>query len=181
METFTESKELVENPHFAQQRRECLAGLGDSMIDAPIVDVVRAFNGLSCCFTLQSCYGHFVYPDRSDPHNLESLPDTDAITRVKYRIAYLALCVEDSESGRALLDALAEVPSLDPDNIQFGCAEWFWERQVDSYVLQVEPSRFKFQDKAILGYQEALKIQALRGVFFGHVKDLPARQQGGGL
>lgn len=172
METFIESRPLVENPDYREQRRERLAGLSEGMIDEPIVDVIDALNRLPQCFTLQCCYGHFVYPGQEDLQNLERLPETRIVTEVEYRIAYLAFCVEDSAPGRTLLEGLKTVASIDPDNVQFGCAEWFWEQQVDSYVLQVEPDRFKFQDKAFLGYEEALKIEKVRDAFFADLRKL---------
>jgi tRNA(Phe) wybutosine-synthesizing methylase Tyw3 len=61
LETFTEPKELAENPHYQDQRRKSLAGLSDGMIDVPIIELINAFNKLPYCFTLQSCYGHFIY------------------------------------------------------------------------------------------------------------------------
>ena len=106
METFTDIKELVENPHYQDQREKGLAGLRDGMIDVPIIEIVNGFNKLPCCFTLQSCYGHFLYNDQKDPHNLESLPVTSNIARVEYKIAYIAFCTENSDSGRKLLEAL---------------------------------------------------------------------------
>ncbi|MEW5717292.1 MAG: hypothetical protein AB1817_01570 [Chloroflexota bacterium] len=178
METFTQSKALVENPHYPNQRQKCLADLCDGMIDEPIVALINAFNKLPCCFTLQCCYGHFVYSGQSDPHNLEPLPTTDTIARVEYRIAYVAFCIENSDWGRRLFDALKEITAIDPENIQFGCAEWFWQRQVNSYALQVEPDRFKFEDKAILDYKEALKIEKVRNEFFVRLAELLRRQQG---
>ena len=36
METYTDLKELVENPSFHEQRERILTGLGDDMIDAPL-------------------------------------------------------------------------------------------------------------------------------------------------
>lgn len=166
METFTELKALLENPHYQDQRQKSLAGLHDGMIDPPIIELINALNKLPYCFTLQCCCGHFVYSGQNDPHNLEPLPRTGAIASVEYRIAYIALCIENSDLGRMLLGALKGMAEIDPENIQFGCAEWFWERQVNSYVLQVEPDRFKFADKAILDYQEALKIEKIRNEFF---------------
>ena len=44
METFIELKELVENPHYQEQRQKCLAGLTDVMIDAPITELINDFN-----------------------------------------------------------------------------------------------------------------------------------------
>jgi len=31
------------------------------MIDGPIIGLINGFNKLPYCFTLQSCYEHFVY------------------------------------------------------------------------------------------------------------------------
>ena len=141
METFTESKELVENPHYQDQRQKSLAGLSDDMIDEPIIELINGFNKLPYCFTLQSCYGHFIYSGQNDPHYLEPLPMTDTIARVEYRIAYIAFCIDNSDLGRMLFDDLKGIADIDPENIQFCCAEWFWKRQVNSYALQVEPDR----------------------------------------
>ena len=147
METFTEPKELVENLSYQEQRQESLAGLTDSMIDTPIIGLVNDINTLPCCFTLQSCYGHFIYNGQNDTRNLEPLPHTDKIDRVEYRIAYLAFCIENSALGKGLIAALGRITDIDPANIQFCSAKWFWERQVNSYALQVEPDRFKHKDK----------------------------------
>ena len=178
METFTEPKALVENPHYQDQKRKCLANLNDDMIDEPIIELINTFNTLPYCFTLQSCYGHFVYSGQNDPQNLEHLPVTDTIARVEYRIAYIAFCIEKSVCGRMLFEALKSIADIDPENIQFCCAEWFWEQQVNSYALQVEPDRFKCEDKAILDYTEALKIEKIRNDFFVQLKKLLQKQQG---
>ncbi|MFN2133076.1 MAG: hypothetical protein ACK2VD_21295 [Anaerolineae bacterium] len=172
METFIEPRELVENPHYARQRRKAVHGLHDGMIDAPIVELVRRLNELPHCFTLQSCYGHFLYEGQDDPHHLGALPVTGAIARVEYRIAYLAFCVANSASGRELLAALQGITMIDPSNVQFGCATWFWERQINSYVLQVEPDRFMYQDRAMLDYGEALHIEATRDAFLARLREL---------
>jgi len=172
LETFTEPKALVENQYYKYQRQKCLASLIDHVIDEPIIEIVNAFNKLPYCFTLQSCYGHFICSGQNDPHNLQPLPLTDTITAVEYRIAYIAFCVEYSEMGKRLLDALKEFTDVDPDNIQFCCAEWFWQRQVNSYALQVEPERFKFEDKAVLDYREALRIEKIRNEFFPRIYEL---------
>ncbi len=47
---------------------------------------------------------------------------------------------------------------------------------MNSYALQVEPDRFKCEDKAMLDYREALNIQRLRDVFFARLKELSAKQ-----
>lgn len=170
MQTFTEPKELAENPHYQDQRQRTLAALSDDMIDAPVIDLIKAFNELPYCFTLQSCYGHFVYKGQEDPHNLEPLPVTDTIAKVEYRIAYISLCVEKSDWGRRLLGSLNDVTAMDRENIQFCSAEWFWKRQINSYALQVEPERFKHKDSAVLDYREALHIEKTRNAFFARLR-----------
>lgn len=172
METFIKPKALVENPNFQSQREESLSSLQDGIIDEPIIELIKDFNRLSYCFTLQSCYGHFVYKGQTDPKNLERLPLTNTSLSIEYRIAYIAFCVENTELGKKLLETLKGTANIDPTNIQFGCAEWFWERQVNSYVLQVEPDRFKLEDKAILDYSEALNIEKIRDEFFAQLKKI---------
>lgn len=166
METFTELKELSENSHFQVQKHKVLCDLSDGMIDMPIVSLISGFNKLPYCFTLQCCYGHFVYDGQEDIHNLDPLPAKGIITKVEYRIAYIAFCLEKNTSGRGLFEALKGITDIDPETIQFGCAEWFWNRQINSYALQVEPDRFKHQDTAILDLKEALHIEKIRNTFF---------------
>jgi hypothetical protein len=172
METFTELKELAENPHYQVQRQKSLCDLTDDMIDGPIIDLINRFNKLPYCFTLQSCYGHFVYNGQKDSHNLEPLPVKDTIAKVEYRIAYIAFCIENSLLGRKLFNALNKITTMDPKNVQFCCADWFWKRQVNSYALQVEPDRFKRKDTAVLDYKEALHIEKIRNEFFVQLYDL---------
>jgi hypothetical protein len=166
METFIEPRELVDHPGYPRQRRRTLAGLSESMIDAPIRRIVGELNKHPSCFTLQCCYGHFLYEGHWDPHNLDPLPDSDHIDRVEYRIAYLAFCLENSPAGRKLMDQLMDLTGIDPENIQFCSARWFWKRLVNTYALQVEPDRFKHHDRAVLDYEEAMYIQSLRGEFY---------------
>jgi len=162
----------VENPYYQDQRQTSLTNLSDEMIDAPIIDLIKGFNKLSYCFTMQSCYGHFVYDDQKDPYNFEPLPISEIIDRVEYRIAYICLCIENSDSGRGLLKSLNEITAIDPENIQFCCADWFWNKQVNSYALQVQPDRFKHKDSAILDYREALQIEKIRNEFFIQLREL---------
>ena len=177
METFTEPKELVENPHYQEQRQKTLTHLSDEIIDDPIIELINAFNKAPYCFTLQSCYGHFMYNGQNDSHNLHPLPITDTIAKVEYKIAYICLCVENTERGRGLFKALNEIRAIDPENIQFCCAEWFWKRQVNSYALQVQPDRFKHNDRAILDYKEALYIEKIRNEFFVRLRGLPTAME----
>jgi len=172
LETFAEPYELTGNLHYQVQRQKSLCRLADDMIDVPIIEIINGFNKLPCCFTLQSCYGHFVYNGQKDPHNLESLPIKDSITKVEYKIAYIAFCIENSASGRRLFETLKDIKVIDPENVQFCCAEWFWKRQVNSYALQVEPERFKRKDKAILDYKEALHVEKIRNEFFVRLEEL---------
>ncbi|MDT8272455.1 MAG: hypothetical protein RRA35_04615 [Desulfomonilia bacterium] len=173
METFIEPKTLVENPWYRDQRQKCLADLSDEMIDEPILGLINAFNNLPYCFTLQSCYGHFVFSGQNDLHNLDPLPiDDGSIASVEYRIAYVAFCLENSLPGRRLFEVLKKLPAIDPQNVQFCCAQWFWERQVNSYALQVEPDRFKHEDKVVLDFNEALRIEKTRNAFFVQLENV---------
>lgn len=142
------------------------------MIDLPIVDLVNGFNKLPYCFTLQSCYGHFIHNEQKDSHNVAPLPVKDTFAKVEYRIAYIAFCIENSALGRGMYAALQKITAIDPKNIQFCCAEWFWNRQINSYALQVEPDRFKRNDTAILDYREALHIEKIRNEFFARLYEL---------
>lgn len=172
LETFTGLKKIAENPRYRPQRRESLDNLADGPIDAPIVDLIDGLNRLPYCFTLQSCFGHFRCNGRQESHTIEPLPTGVVIVEVEYRIAYIAFCLENSRMGGWLYEALRKIVDIDPDTVQFGCAEWFWERQINSYVLQVEPDRFKHKDRAVLGYREALHIEETRNKFFARLYQL---------
>jgi hypothetical protein len=172
VETFTAPKAFCVNPDFRLQREKQLETLEAAEIDAPVADIVDAFSRLPHCFTLQSCYGHFIYAGQEDPHNLEPLPALAVTARVEYKIAYVALCIDNSSPGRRLREALEEIPGIDPEYIQFGSAEWFWERQVNSFALQVEPDRLKHQDRAVLAWEEALRVERIRNIFFDRIREL---------
>jgi len=172
METFNQLRPLEENPDFYAQKQMSLSVLADDMIDAPIINIVNGLNSLSCCFTLQSCYGHFVFEGQENPDDMEPLPETGNILTVQYRIAYVALCIDNSEMGKRLFSELRNITTVDPENVQFCCADWFWEQQINSYALQVEPDRFKHEDQAILDYQEALRIEKIRNVIFLKLKNV---------
>jgi hypothetical protein len=172
METFTAARAFVENPHYDEEREDSLQKLDFSIIDPPIVGIIRGFARLPFCFTLQSCYGHFLYPGQIDAYNIEPLPDDKRIGTVEYRIAYLAFCIEDSAPGRELFNNLREITSVDPNYIQFGSADWFWERQVNSYALQVEPKKHLTRDKCHIDYLEALHVEKVRNRFFDELTTL---------
>jgi hypothetical protein len=166
LETFTALKDLVDDPHYHEQRQKALNSLDLKTIDAPILEIVSGFSKLPYCFTLQSCYGHFLYQQQRDPQNIAPLPKDGNITTVEYRIAYIALCLENNELGKKLFRDLGKTPIIDQEYIQFGCAEWFWKKQLNTYALQVEPTRYMNKDKAFVSYQEALRIEKIRDRFF---------------
>ena len=172
METYAPPRKLINNPSYAEQRKKTLDGLSDKDIDDPIVNIVKGFNALSCCFTVQCCYGHFIHDYQKNPRNFEALPATEIIASVRYSIAYICYCIENSLSGRDLLNSLQLVTRIDPDNVQLCSADWFWERQVNTYALQVMPDRFKIEDKTILDYAEALHIEKTRNAFFTRLQEL---------
>ncbi len=172
METYTEAKELIINHNFIKQRQDTLTGLNQAMIEKPLRDSINSLNSQSCFFTLQCCYGHFLYQGQTDPDSLNPLPVNRDIEEVEYRIAYIAFCIDNSPEGITLLNRLAKISTLDRENIQFGSANWFWRRQVNSYVLQVQPERLKYHDKMNLDYQEALGIQNTRDRFYEGIEIL---------
>jgi hypothetical protein len=173
VQTFAEAKPLVEDPRFARERAVALARLDLGTIDEPIVDVVRSLSALPHCFTLQSCYGHFVCTPEQDPHTLDPVPPRYT-GPVRYRIAYLAICIENSPAGGALLQSLRRVTAVDPDYVQLGSAEWFWERRVNTYALQVEPEREMGKDETVLPAAEARHVQDTRDRFFAELRELLA-------
>ena len=172
METFTQLKEFVENPAYHEKRLECLNKLDLDIIDAPIAGLISDFARLPYCFTLQSCYGHFIYKRQKKPRSTERLPISSGVTTVEYRIAYIALCIQKNDKGGALFNDLARIPVIDPTYVQFGCAEWFWKTYPNSYAIQVEPERYKNKDSASVDYREALHIEKIRNEFFSTLKKL---------
>jgi hypothetical protein len=175
METFAPPLEFARHARYARDRQTALSRLELADIDAPIVDAVEGFAALPYCFTLQSCHGHFICSPDQDPRTLDPIPP-DHAGPVRYRIAYLALCIEASPQGRALRDALARVPAIDPDNVQFGSPTWFLHRwpRCNVYALQVEPARFMDKDEAVLEPAEALQVQETRDRFFRELRTILA-------
>lgn len=172
METFGELKAIVNNPNYHNQRQNALAVFDPQVIDAPIADLISDLNKLPCCFTLQSCYGHFLYEGQDDTQNLDPLPLTSDVEWVEYRIAYIALVIENSDAGRFLINSLREIPQIDEKNIQFGCADWFWSNQVNSFALQVEPEEHKYKDRAWIRYNQARRVEEVRQMFFDKIREL---------
>jgi len=171
VETFAKPRPFVDHPRFSRDREQALADIHPENIDAPIRRLITRFSHLPFCFTLQCCFGHFLYDGEQEEENLRALPSHD-IGPVKYRIAYLALCLENNKNGRKLYSGLENVAAGEPEYIQFGSPDWFWNRHSNSYALQVEPKRFAKSDAAIIGYQEGLTVQRIRNLFFDRLEEL---------
>ncbi len=71
MKTFAEPKKMVVNSCFQEQRQQCLMDFTCETIDAPITKLIQTINSYTYCFTIQSCYGHFVYQGQNDSKNLK--------------------------------------------------------------------------------------------------------------
>ena len=170
METFTQTKPFVNNHDFELQRKRSLKKLDFNSIDEPIVDIIKGFSKRNYCFTLQSCYGHFIHDFQNNKKNIEPLPLSYSGSEIEYRIAYIAFCIESSEPGKAFLNKLQKIQRIDENYIQFGCADWFWQRHLNSFVLQVEPERFKYEDKIMVDYAEAVHIEKVRNIFFSRIR-----------
>ena len=175
METFTLPNEFVNNPQYDQDRNAALATLDIESIDEPIAAFIADFTILPHSFTLQSCYGHFLYTPEQDVHNLDSLP-SDASGMIKYRIAYIAFCIQNSPLGKSFYNRLTRIPAAAPDFIQFGSADWFWMRYHNSYVLQVVPRQFMTKDEVTINHEEAVHVQKCRDLFFIKLRELLDRQ-----
>jgi len=182
METFRQARPFVSHPDYKKARNEALSGLQDEInkgsIYPPVLVLLKEFSTVPHCFTIQCCYGHFVHEKEPDDHNLAQLAPYAGIVRdVQYRIAYLALCIENSYPGRELFQDLMQITIIDPDYIQFGSADWFWERNKNSYTIQVEPVRFMTQDRAALDIMEALYVENIRNRFFNMLAQVVRKHQ----
>ena len=172
MQTFTECRPMTVDPFYKNRRKLCLNKLSIDELDAPIVGLIDDLCKFPFCFTIQSCFGHFLCQGQEDPNNIQPLPSPGKICSVEYRIAYIAICIEDSHSGRKFLRWIKQFADLDPLYVQYGCAEWFWERYPNSYVLQVEPERDLQNDKCTVDFQEALHIEKVRNKLYDDLMTL---------
>jgi hypothetical protein len=96
-------------------------------------------------------------------------------TSVKYRIAYIAICIKNNDVGMMLHNDLQGISQVDPKYIQFGSSNWFWKQYLNSYILQTEPERFKFQDTAIVDIAEALHLQTVKKYMFQEIRNICLR------
>ncbi len=172
METYAESKALVEDPDFARERQKALVDLAEVDIDAPLLKVIEACSQILYCFTQQSCWGHFVYPGQDNPHSIDPLPRACDLKKVEYRIAYIAFCIESSDDGRRFRESLVSLVAVSPEYIQFLSADWFWNQRVNTYQLQVEPERFKHVDRCVVPYGEALLLEQHKSEFFRRLENI---------
>lgn len=183
METYTRERPLVFSPSYDSDRRKALEELrveiAKGSIDEPTMDIVERFARMEHCYTLQSCYGHFMAEhsvgDRNTRRVVEIEPKGDSL---HYRIAYVALCVQNSPEGRGLLADMKTVPQVDPDYIQFGCAEWFWNTCVNSYVLQVSPLKNAHHDHFDVSIEEALHLEQARDRFYERLREALSIKKG---
>jgi len=171
METFTPPRPMVPSPGFVREREAALGELASAIskgeIDAPLLPLIRAFAQVPACYTIQSCYGHFVHGGQPDTHNIRRLEAGRVpVNRMTYRIAYVTVCIENSRAGHLLRQDLEAVARMDPDYIQFGSADWFWDQTINTYSLQVSPARFRTEDSCTLYIDEALVVQEVRDQFF---------------
>jgi hypothetical protein len=172
METFIKAKNFVNNPDYLANRQQILKSFDVNLIDPPIAELIQKILALPFCFTLQSCYGHFLYKGQSNPYGIETLPKSNNIKTVQYRIAYITVCIQENNKGKQLLEELNNVAQIDKKYIQFGCAGWFWKKFLNSFVLQVEPERYSTEDKIFVGHEEALHIENVRNKFFKKLSDM---------
>jgi len=161
MQTYMKARPVEDNDTFEAQRSDALAALDLSAMDEPMVSLVESLNRLPHCFTLQCCFGHFVAAGDTDTRTLAPPPPMGK-TPMEYRVAYVAICIRDDEHGRGLLDRIHELRDLDPKYIQVGSADWFWERQVNSYIIQVGPKRMRKHDAMTLDGKELRHVSHVR-------------------
>jgi len=129
--------------------------------------MIRECMQIPHCFTVQCCCGHFVHDEEPDSDNL-SLPSHYAgmAESLRYRVAYLAVCIRDEKRGRELFADLRALAEQESGYIQFGSADWFWKRMVNTYCIQLEPERMKDQDSGMVSLSEARTLEKIRTVFF---------------
>jgi hypothetical protein len=171
MDTFTEAKPFQPHADYAADRKRTLRELEREItrgsIDLPLLPMIRECMQIPHCFTVQCCCGHFVHDLEPDPENL-SRPSQYAGTAesLRYRVAYLAVCIREDKRGRELFADLQALATQEPGYIQFGSADWFWNRMVNTYCIQLEPERMKELDSGMVSLSEARTLEEIRTVFF---------------
>ncbi len=171
METFTKPRPLEDNSDFARQRATALVGLEGASIDEPLRELIADLNRLPYCFTLQCCWGHFLVPGETDELTLAA-PPARGMAELDYKLAYVALCVSDDDIGRSFRDDIAGLVDAEPRFVQFGSADWFWERQVNSYAIQVAPRKKRKRDRMTLDGKQARLLSHARTRMFREFAEL---------
>ena len=174
MNTFTPARPFTRHPGYCSDREHAHRELEEEMrkgsIDPPLLPLIRECIPIRHCYTVQCCFGHFVHDFEPETENIVPLSlYTGKIEKVRYRIAYFALCLEDTSCGRRMYHDLEALAASNPDYIQFGCADWFWERMVNTYIIQLEPERLRAEDNGMIPMEEALHIEELREEFYGRL------------
>ena len=182
METFTPPRPFVPHPGYKRDRERSLQSLQQEIeknaIDPPLLPLVRECMAVPHCFTMQCCYGHFVHRLEPDPDNLAPISRyTQEVGSIRYRIAYLAFCLDDSPDGHHLYSELEGIAGLDPAFIQFGSADWFWDQVPNTYCLQLEPERMRDADSGDVKWDEALRIEEIREPFFAGIREIIHRHR----
>ncbi len=167
METFAGPKRFVNNPEYDKNRFTAVNTLQNLIacgrIDPPLVELLELFARVPHCYTIQSCFGHFVHEREPDEHTLARLaPYQGIVHTLHYRIAYIAFVLEKSMNGSVLCRDLRTLASRNPKYIQFGSAGWFWEQSVNTYQIQVALEREKLRDCFWVIYEEALLLENVR-------------------
>lgn len=170
MQTYIPPKPIEDYPEFQSDRQRALSSLDTSLIDHPLISLINKLNTLPYLFTLQCCFGHFLSDENKEISEFDKfLPST----KVTYRLAYIAFCIENSPSGKNFVTQINDtLPVVGPELVQFCSAHWFWDQWINSYALQVMPERFKDQDIAVIDFHEIVTIQQARDLVFEHLKIL---------
>ncbi len=177
VQTYTQARPLVVDSGYEARRRVSLADLEDILsageIDAPIVSIIERISLIPYCFTLQSCYGHFVVGNGLSTDSVKQIShDMKRGSTIRYRLAYMAFCIQNNPSGLRLLKDLKAIAREDPEYIQFGSATWFWNRCVNSYVLQAGSVEHVSEDSFEMGIAEALRVEAARDMLYAKIAEV---------
>lgn len=176
METFCIAKPMIPDSDFEDRRQAAVKEIDLRQIDAPLRLLIERLSALPYCFSLQCCWGHFVHDTQLDRHWIDPLGEVREDAAITYRLAYLAVCLKRDESGIKLFDDLKDLTRIDPEYLQFGSADWFWNRQINSYAVQVMPDRFKDRDTAEVTVEEARHLEQVKQRMFEKL-DLLVRER----
>lgn len=165
---------MVEDGRFAASRMKALDDLNLKTLDHQLVDIVRGFSRYPHCYTVQSCYGHLVEPGPDGRSSSLIDPGFPPPRTGLYQLAYLTMVIENSVSGRALYEQLSQFPRMNASFFQWGSGTWFWRDQglLNSYVLQVEPIRFRHFDRFPMDGNEARQWLEAREIFWNALRQL---------